>query len=405
MATGRKLTPFVIARQNMRRRPFRTFCLMGLVALLACVLSAGSLLTFGLRSGLRSISDRLGADLMLVPRGYEQSTEGALLRGEPSTFYLDGALAAALAETDGLVRVSPQLFIATLDSDHCAFPVQLIGYDPGTDFVIAPWLARALPGGPADGEIVIGHSVSARVGEELLFFSQKYRVAGQLERTGMGFDTSVFMNMGTARATLEEYVYYTGAEIPDRARAVSTLTADVDAARTTPQEVARKIRDVYRNEGVGVILTQAMIGGISDSLNAFLTVVAALVAVLWLLAAGVLMLMFSVTLHERRREFGLYRALGATRGRLVRIVLTESSLLSLAGACAGVALLCLLLFPFQPLIARSVAAPYLQPSAAAAAALLGASLLLSFLTGPLASARAAASIGRVAAHAAVRGGE
>ena len=100
-----RFTPLEIARENLRRRPFRTFCMTTFVALLAFVLSGGSLLAFSLSRGNR--------------------------------------------------KKSPQLFIATTDSQHCAFPVRLIGYVPKSDFVIEPWLQEQIPDDPKDGEASI----------------------------------------------------------------------------------------------------------------------------------------------------------------------------------------------------------------------------------------------------------
>lgn len=48
------------------------------------------------------MSKRLGADLMIIPYGYEKQLQSALLRGEPSTFYLD----QQLEEKYGLFLVS-----------------------------------------------------------------------------------------------------------------------------------------------------------------------------------------------------------------------------------------------------------------------------------------------------------
>jgi putative ABC transport system permease protein len=84
------LTSFHIAKQNLKRKPFRAFCLITLVSLFSLVLSGGSLLALSLMKGSKSLSDRLGADALLVPHGYEHKIEGALLRGEPAVLNLSG---------------------------------------------------------------------------------------------------------------------------------------------------------------------------------------------------------------------------------------------------------------------------------------------------------------------------
>jgi putative ABC transport system permease protein len=396
-------TPF-LAINNIRRRPFRNLCLAAVVALLAFLLIGGSLLTVSLFNGTSSTSARLGADAMLVPSGYEQKVEGALLRGEPSAFYFDGALVSRLLAVDGIERASPQLFIASFDSPHCSAEVQMIGYEPSTDFVISPWLSRQLPGGPSDGEVVIGSSINGKPGDKLLFFSATYQVSGKLERTGMGFDTSVFVNMKTARAALEDYAALGGENVPDGPDAVSSVIVELQPG-VDSNGFARSIRYSFRKEGVGVVLTQAMLSNVSQSLHALIGIILALIISIWLLALGVLAVLFTVTTHERKREFGVYRALGATRRRLTGLILSESAVVSLAGALMGTALLSFVYFSFAPLIGISVHMPYLQPSGATLALLLGSGLLLSFVTGPLASLYAAAQIGRLAVGAILREGE
>ena len=398
----RALTPFGIACQNLKRRRLRSICLTALVALLAFSLSAGSLLAVSLAKGINTLSDRLGADIMLVPYGTETAVEGALLRGSPSAFYFDDELAARLMETDGIDRASPQLFIASFDAGHCSFAVQLIGYDPETDFVIAPWLGAHLAGGLPDGEIVIGSDIESKPGGTLRFFAGSYPIAAQLEKTGMGFDTSVFFNMKTARAALKEYIYWGGKEIDDPEHAISVIAVDLDAD-TTASEFAVRIHDLFKGEGIEVISTKAMISDISKDLRSFLTIILALVAIVWILAVAVISIVFTVTLNERKREFGIYRALGATRKRLAYIIFNESSVIGIAGACIGIIVLCCLVFPFVPLINSSFDMPFLQPDGSAVVFLLAGSFAVSYLSVALASSYSSVRVGRLATHAIMKG--
>jgi putative ABC transport system permease protein len=349
------------------------------------------------------MSDRLGADALIVPGGYEAKAQGALLRGEPSAFFFEGELAAKLLGSYGIEKASPQLFIATLDSDHCAFPVQMIGYDPQTDFVVAPWLSQSVPGGPAKGEIIVGADIDGRKGETLQFFGERYLVAGKLERTGMGFDTTVFLSMEQARDALADYASLVGAFIPDGA--VSSISVDV-SPDVDINDFSRRIRYGFRTEDVGVVLTQAMLGNISSKMDSLLAVIGAITSFLWAASIGVLAILFTAILGERKREFGIYRALGASRKKLSALVLVEASLVSLAGAIIGAALLSLFYFSLNALIGLSIDMPYLAPTSPATIIwLLGGAMAASFLAGPAASLFAAARIGKMATDAIMREGE
>ena len=399
-----QLTPFIISLQNIKCRPFRSFSLTVLIFMLSFIVTGGSILAVCLLNGTGSMSARLGADALIVPSGYESDVESALLRGEPSSFYFDGGLVERLTAVEGIERVSPQLFIASLNSEHCSVPVQIIGYNPETDFVISPWLAGQLNQSLPDDYVVVGYSVEAKPGDELSFFYKKYKVAAKLENTGMGFDSSVFMNMTAARASLDDYVLLGGTAIPNIKEAVSSLAVSLKSGYDTAA-FARSVRIGFRSEGVGVVLPQAMISGIAENLQSLIILISLLIVFLWVLVVVVLAILFSVTLNERKREFGILRALGATRGRLGAIILTEAALISLIGSLTGTALLSLLYFCFNPLLSLMVKMPFLQPSPGKTAFLLTGGFLLAFLTGPVASGFSALKIGRLATYAIIKEGE
>jgi putative ABC transport system permease protein len=392
----------ILAARNLRGRPFRNFCIVALVAVFCISLSAVTQLSSALSNGIESVSARLGADIMIVPVGYEAQTEGTLLRGEPSAFFIDGATAKKLEAEEGLARVTPQLFIASLDSDHCAFPVQLIGYDEATDFVIKPWIAGQVSGRLSFGEIVVGNNILADEGEELMFFSKTYHVVAKLEKTGMGFDTSVFLNMETAQDALNEYIYYTGVDAVADGDTVSVLLADVNPGINL-QEFGNKLHEKYYREGITFVRTGDVIEDTTQQMTAFLSALKGMVAVLWAIVVVTLILLFSAILAERKREFGVYRVLGASSRKLVRIILSETALVSLIGAGAGLAIFAIVFFPFGQAIDMLLGLPQ-RPDLLNTLLLLAAAFAVSFVIGPVASLVAALRIGKVADDAILRGG-
>jgi putative ABC transport system permease protein len=206
--------------------------------------------------------------------------------------------------------------------------------------------------------------------------------------------------MKTARGALKQYIQYSGAEIPDGEHAVSVVTVNFDKGYD-PFKFYGKIRNLFRREGVEVVLTKRLISGVSEGLNTLLLVIALLVLILWVITVGVLAILFAVTLNERKREFGIYRALGGSRKKLAYIVLSESALISLKGALAGI----VLAVPFAPLAGFMLEMPSLRPPIGTTASILGLCLAVSFLTGTLASGYSAAGIGKLATAAILKEGE
>lgn len=401
----RSLTTVNLAWISLLQRQYRSACLAALIAAVTFVVTGGSLFGFSLINGVSNTESRLGADLMIVPVGAERDYEGALLQGKPGTFYLDGETAEELLHADGIEKASPQLYIATFDSSHCAFPVQIIGFDPKTDFVIAPWLENEVPGGPGYGEIVVGFNVRAQVGESLLLFGDEYRTVGRLDKTGMGFDNSVFLNLETAKKIVADYrTFEEAAVFPDNEGAVSVVVADVGRG-LDPEAFAKDLRERFRGKSITVILPQAIIGGLTKNLRLTIGIMSILLTALWLLAAVVLAIVFAVTMNERKKEFGVIRALGATRRKLAGIVLAESAIVGLAGAALGVGLLCLIIFPFNALIESKLQSGYLLPGAAVAGAILAAGFAVCAAMGPVASAFSAVRLGFRNVHDLIREGD
>jgi putative ABC transport system permease protein len=398
------LTTLRIAAANLKRVFFRTACLSLFVALLAFTLFGGGLLLMSLENGVDNLSQRLGADILAVPSGYEADIQSALLRGEPSTFYFPAGTADKIAAVRGVSRVSPQIYIATLNSGCCAYPVQLIGFDPGTDFIIQPWISNSLNHSLMDGEIVVGSSINALPGQQIQFYNRLFAVAARLDKTGMGFDTSIFMNLTTAKKVTREAARLQGHPLAEDADLISSVMVRIDSAYEA-KAVANAILQAYAKENIHVVVAKNMISAIAGSLRGLSVSLYLTAALLWIFAAAALVIVFSVTLNSRRREFSIYRVLGAPKSKLVHIILCEASLTSLCGALAGIAAAALLFFPFSAYIKFLIGLPYLRPSAGAAAALAVLTLLVSFAVGPLASAYGMIKIGKSEIYRTIREGE
>jgi putative ABC transport system permease protein len=400
----KSLTFSDVAVYNLKRRPFRTACLVSLVAILAFVLFGGSLITYSLINGMDGLAKRLGADVLIVPKGYDKTIEGILLRGEPSAFYMSADWIEKISEIEGVRAVSPHLFIASLNASCCSMPIQLIGFDQKTDFIVTPWIRTSLPEELAGDEIVIGGAVSGRVDGKLKFFGREYRIAAKMENTGTGFDASVFMNMETARHAADDYAAAGGAIFPPE-KSVSSLVVLIDEG-ITASDMTRKINGAFRNGKGGVVAVSAktIIGNVSGGLRALTVFIAALAVIFWILSVLVLAIVFSVTLNERKREFGILRSLGITRKKLIALIFLESGIVSLIGAVTGVFLSALLALPFRTYIQETVSMPYMQPSFGKLLIIAAVSLFLSFATGPFASLFSSFKTGNSDAYLVIREG-
>ena len=128
-----------LALENIRRKPFRTAALITLTSLFAAVLFGSLIITSSLKGGIKGFKNRLGADLMIVPKGYEGQMENILLNGEPNYFYMDKSAEEIVRTVQGVKEASGQFYLTSLSESCCDFPIQIIGFEPDTDFLIQNW--------------------------------------------------------------------------------------------------------------------------------------------------------------------------------------------------------------------------------------------------------------------------
>ncbi len=132
------------------------------------------------------------------------------------------------------------------------------------------------------------------------------------------------------------------------------------------------------------------------------TVIVVIHVMVALLLIGVV---FSMIVNERRREIGIFRAMGARRGHVFRLIILEATVLSFIGGILGVAVGGGVLAMFRDAIYASLDIPHLWPSTGRLALLVGVCLVLSVLTGMIAALLPALRAAFLEPYEAIRGGE
>ena len=191
--------------RNIIRKPGRTTALILLTAFLSLSVFSGTLVVSSLRRGLASMENRLGADIIVVPAEAESksSMKNMLLQGTIGSFYMDASALDKARETEGVQKVSGQVFLSSMKADCCSVKVQVIGFNPEDDFVVQPWIAESLNRPLGDMEIVVGCRVETDVGESFRIYDRRCLVAAKLAATGTGLDTAVYCNMNTMHTLLQ----------------------------------------------------------------------------------------------------------------------------------------------------------------------------------------------------------
>ena len=385
-----------LARRNLSRKPVRTAALILLAAFLSFSVFAGSMIVLSLQNGLESYESRLGADIVVVP--YEARSHGTLesilLQGIPGYFYMDETYLDQVRAISGVESASPQFYLASASAGCCSVAVQIIGFDPDTDFSIQPWIRESYSRDLGDGDVIVGSGITVPKNRILRFYNQNCRVVASLDQTGTGLDTAVYANMNTIQALMagsqtEGFDYFGGA---DPKRTISSIMVKVKDGCSI-ESVANDINIHVRH--VEATQAKTMVSSIAGGLTNVSRIIGGLTAMIWALAIVILILAFVMISHERTREFAILRVMGASQRMLSGLLRWEAAFISLVGAVLGVAVGALVVFPFSSLIRGKLDLPYLMPGSGVVLGLLVGSVVLAVAAGSLTSAISAYRISRI----------
>lgn len=389
-----------------------------IVATLSLVMFAGFIIIFSLNSGLNSLSERMGADLMVVPLGYESGAEGILIKGEPSYFYFDKTVLEDIKKADinGIEKITAQFYLTSSNQGCCDIPVQFIGIDEETDFTVLPWIKETLSvknvgnsldgrirsnGYLSDGMLVVGSDIDIPEDGRLRFFDKYFTVSAKLEETGTGLDQAVFSNLSTSlilfEAARKKGFNFTENIAPEKS--ISSILIKVKDG-TTPEKVKHELRS--RFDGLQIIETRSLSNSIRDSLSGFVILLYVLIIMLLVLTLIVLSVTFRLLVKERIHIFMLMRTVGATKKQVNKLLLKESVMISFVGALAGIIIAAVLIFPFSNAISLATKIPFLLPGLYVACSFGVITLIIGTLSGPVSAIGAMKSISRISVYDAGR---
>lgn len=376
--------------KELVRRPFRTAALVLTALLMTAALFGGQVAASGMRRGLSSLEERLGADIIVVPAEAEADAdlENILLQGTPAYFYMDKSVQEDIAAIDGVDKLSSQYFLVSANSECCSVKVQIMGFDEDTDISVKPWLKDVYSGKLGENEVIVGSALSAQAGETLRLYGIECKAVGKLDETGTGLDTAVYTTNDTVRKLIR------GAE----KQGISVLSKqdpeDVISAVYIKVKDGADIGDIVSTinqniDGVQAVRTKSVISGTADRLAVIAGSIGTAVKAVWAVTAVIMAAAFAVMASVRRREFAVLRTIGFSRVRLGALVLSESAVICIIGAAAGLTLTAVTVFPFGKVIEQSTGLPYLSPDISGAVwyALSAAAAVL--LTGTFSSAYSA----------------
>jgi putative ABC transport system permease protein len=307
-----------IAWKNLRRRPARSLLTVaGLAVAVAAVVSlVGVAESF--ESSFLSLYTRRGGDLVVQRRGGTVQ----LSKGVPLS------LGDRIRQLPGAGQVIGGLMDMVAFEDRDLFMVIVNGWEPDCPVLdrVKISAGRRLRAGDKSC-VMLGRILAANLGKQpgdvVEVYSQPFRVVGVFESFSVYENGAVFMLLDDLQRQMDRPGQVTGFIVQskpsgDRAAAVA-LARQIEAL--DPQVAAVPCAEFVSS------LNQMRV---TRTMSWLIAAIACLIG-----SVGVLNTM-AMSVCERRTEIGSLRAMGWRTSRVIRLILSESLLLAVAGAAIGV---------------------------------------------------------------------
>jgi len=328
-----KISFISVALKNLKRKMFRTGVLVFSIALLVSLLIFAISFTVSVASSIKKSSERLGADLVVVPVGARGFAEEFLLESKNTSFYMPISIIEKVKKVEGIEAISHHTYLSSISGLCCdIMPTRIVAFDPETDFIINPWLQKSLGRPLQVGEAIAGSGTSENLGLGLLdieatIFNNRFKIVGVLEKTGTGLDHALFMTEENLKNIIAS------GKSPLKKGDISIIFTKLKKG-LDPDYVGRVLEgeipevDVMARSDMG----EKFLSTLADINKIFLltTFLASLLTTFLVWA------IFSAIANERAREIGIMRALGAKESHIVLLYLLEVLVLGIVGSTMGV---------------------------------------------------------------------
>jgi putative ABC transport system permease protein len=301
--------------QNVLHRPLRTL----ITAIAVAVEVTMVIMVVGLTSGLLLENAKrvegVGADIMIQP---PSASVFLAFSGAPMPI----AIGEKLKELDYVQAVAPVLVqfnsVNGLDVVFGIDPASFTAVSNGFVFHSGHDLQN-----PNDILVddIYAKAKKVKTGQTMHILDHDFHVAGIVEH-GKGARLFVFLStlQEMAGAHDKASIFYIKNDRTDHTPAVMD-----EVRQLLPRYEVRPLKDFIS------LMTSSNLPG----LGAFINVMIGIAVVIGFL---VIFLSMYTTVIERTREIGVLKSLGASKGYIVRIILSETTLLCLAGAICGIGL-------------------------------------------------------------------
>jgi putative ABC transport system permease protein len=321
------------ALRNLKRKPLRTVILIIAIALLVSALVFSFSFVRRVSSSIRLASERLGADILVVPAGSRGFAEDVLLENKAKSFYMDKGIIDKLKAIKGIDSLTYQTYLTTMQGKCCDVPeTVVVAFNQDTDFVIKPWLTKKFGRRLQKGEALVGSesAFNIRVGlveVDSVLFGNIFKMVGILDKTGTGLDNALFIDDGN----LEDIMRKGKTDL--KPKQVSIVFVKV-AKGLDPYKVAGEIEDSFIE--VDTMARKDIGKSIITTLRDINYIFIFTMILICFLSGFLTWAIFSAIANERAREVGIMRAVGAKESHIITVFLLEVIIVGSIGSSIGI---------------------------------------------------------------------
>jgi putative ABC transport system permease protein len=360
----------VVVRDTLRRRRRALFTAFGVAIGVAAVVAVLTVANAG-EKRIYSEIDKYGPNMMVTPAINDLDLRlgdlrlGSLAVG--NNYIAEAKVSEVRQITDGAIRdalgiqgqediatIAPKLYVdATVNETS----IMVVGFDPQQERTIKSWWDTSEGRYPErQDEVLLGDRASSALdvsaGDRININGDELTVVGVLQETGSPDDYQVFAPLGTVQNAFEKEGLISSIDIRALCSAcpVESITDSIN--KSIPGVRAVAVQQIAESE-MNLVM----------KVNRFMLALAAITLVVGTFAV-VSTMMSSV--HERSKDIGIMKAVGASRGQIVRMFVYEAVAVGLLGGLLGYVSGTLLSYVLGPLIfdglAMSYATQYLLPA-------------------------------------------
>ena len=323
------MTWLQLSLKEWQRRPLRTSVTAAGVAIATAALFSLVAFQRGYRDGIRQELDRLGAHILVVPKGCPYDAASMALHGASWPCYLKAQYLDEVRSVPGVATAAPVFMTAAYDTN--AVQTVYVGVDTNILALKRGWrIAGGFPAQP--GALLIGCETARRRGWQLGqhvplpgLRDQTGTVTGLLAPTGGADDTFIYLGLADAQRVFKH---------PNELTHMLVRLADPDAL----DAAVTHLRGCDAGLAMNIVPLAHLFHTIQALVNSTRLLLGCVALVALLVAGGGVSNTMLIAVAERTRDIGVLRALGASRAGIFRLIWLETVQVCFVGAVTGITL-------------------------------------------------------------------